>query len=171
MKMNLVKTMSFVALFAGLAMTPSAANASLALFTWTPDTTRPFPVNILSSSGTLEYNTVSGDITDFSFSIEYFGTDNRYDAFSGSYVLVDGDLALTGFSYDNDAFLGIPDVFWSPTGSPQPDEEVGDGLFGDWVPTVQTAPIPEPTTVFAGAILLLPLGVGAARSLRKNRNA
>ena len=171
MKTNLAKKMSVAALFAGLAMIPSVANATLEIFTWAPDNTRPLPKNILSSSGTLEYDTVSGDITDFSFSIQYFGTDNTYDAFSGSYLLVDGDLALTGLSYDSEAFLGIPDVFWSPTGSPQPDEEVGDGLFGDWVPTVQTAPIPEPTTMFAGAMLLLPLGLGAVRSLRKSRNA
>jgi hypothetical protein len=180
MKTNLVKTMSVAALFAGLAMIPSVANASLEIFTWAPDNTRPLPENFLGSSGTLEFNTVSGDITGFSFGIQYLGSDNTYDAFSGTYVLTDGDLALTGFSYDSDAFLGIPDVGWAPTHLPQPDEEVGGvgfvGLFGDWVYTStvsdsQAAPVPEPTTVFAGAMLLLPLGLGAVRSLRKNRNA
>jgi hypothetical protein len=33
------------------------------------------------------------------------------------------------------------------------------------------APVPEPATVVAGALLLLPLGVGAVRSLRKERVA
>ncbi len=32
-------------------------------------------------------------------------------------------------------------------------------------------PVPEPATVVAGALLLLPLGIGAARSLRKERVA
>jgi hypothetical protein len=31
------------------------------------------------------------------------------------------------------------------------------------------APIPEPTTIVAGALMLLPLGIGAMRSLRKDR--
>lgn len=33
------------------------------------------------------------------------------------------------------------------------------------------APVPEPTTIVAGALMLLPLGIGAVRSLRKDRNA
>jgi hypothetical protein len=31
------------------------------------------------------------------------------------------------------------------------------------------APVPEPTTILAGALMLLPLGIGAVRSLRKER--
>jgi hypothetical protein len=31
------------------------------------------------------------------------------------------------------------------------------------------APVPEPTTVLAGALMLLPLGIGAMRCLRKER--
>jgi len=31
------------------------------------------------------------------------------------------------------------------------------------------APVPEPTTIAAGALMLLPLGIGAVRSLRKDR--
>lgn len=31
------------------------------------------------------------------------------------------------------------------------------------------APVPEPTTIAAGALMLLPLGIGAIRSLRKDR--
>jgi len=179
MKMNLVKTMSVAALFAGLAMIPSAANASLEVFTWAPDTTRPLPENFLSSSGTLDYDTVNGDISDFSLTYSFLGTDDTYDAFSGTVVLGDGDLALTGHSSNSNGFLGIPYVLWIPTGSPQPDENSATALgtlFGDWVYTStvsdnQAAPVPEPTTMFAGAMLLLPLGLGAVRSLRKNRNA
>ena len=34
---------------------------------------------------------------------------------------------------------------------------------------VPTSSVPEPSTVFAGAALLVPFGIGAARSLWKNR--
>jgi hypothetical protein len=33
------------------------------------------------------------------------------------------------------------------------------------------APVPEPTTIVAGALMLLPLGIGAVRALRKDRTA
>jgi hypothetical protein len=152
----------------------------LEVFTWNPDTTLPLPVDIISSSGTLEYDTVTGNISDFSFTYDHLGTDNVYDSFSGTVVLGDGDLALTGFSYDSHHLFGIPDLNWVPTGQPQPDENSATPvftiatIFGDWVTTdsdSQAAPVPEPTTMFAGAMLLLPLGLGAVRSLRKNRNA
>jgi len=45
---------------------------------------------------------------------------------------------------------------------------VQDGLTAN-VPTL--APVPEPTTVVAGALMLLPFGIGALRSLRKDRIA
>ncbi len=183
MKMNHVKTMSVVALFAGLAMIPSAANASLEVFTWNPDTTFPLPVNFITTSGTLEYDTVTGDISDFSFTYDHLGTDNTfvddtYDIFGGTVVLGDGDLVLDGSSYNSHGFLGIPDLGWVPTGWSPPDENSAWGIgpvYGDWdytstVSDSQPAPVPEPTTVFAGAMLLLPLGLGAVRSLRKNRN-
>lgn len=34
---------------------------------------------------------------------------------------------------------------------------------------VPVAPVPEPSTVISGALLLLPLSVGAARAIFKNR--
>jgi hypothetical protein len=51
---------------------------------------------------------------------------------------------------------GAPSVSWSsasPNGTPVP------------VP----APVPEASTVMAGALMLLPFGIGAIRSLRKER--
>lgn len=32
-----------------------------------------------------------------------------------------------------------------------------------------TAPVPEPTTVMAGALMLLPLGIGGYRALRRKQ--
>ncbi|HTR40309.1 MAG TPA: hypothetical protein VMH87_01665 [Pseudomonadales bacterium] len=43
------------------------------------------------------------------------------------------------------------------------------GAFAAQGPT--TAPVPEANTMFAGALMLLPLGIGAIRALRKQRTA
>ena len=45
------------------------------------------------------------------------------------------------------------------------------GAILDNVSLNAVAPVPEPTTVLAGALMLLPFGVGAIRSLRKERAA
>ena len=46
-------------------------------------------------------------------------------------------------------------------------------LDGGTFPTLTPilAPVPEPSTVVAGALMLLPFGIGAIRSLRKDRTA
>ena len=59
--------------------------------------------------------------------------------------------------------------------------QLGAGTLGNYAgPTGATTtssasltltPIPEPSTVAAGALLLLPFGIGAIRSLRKDRTA
>lgn len=46
-------------------------------------------------------------------------------------------------------------------------DSVQDGLSAT---PAGLSPIPEPTTVLAGALMLLPLGIGAVRSLRKDRS-
>lgn len=45
------------------------------------------------------------------------------------------------------------------------------GLSNYWLGTSTPTSVPEPSTVVAGALLLLPLGVSAVRILRKNRTA
>lgn len=57
------------------------------------------------------------------------------------------------------------------------DMSTSSGLNGGWVqPQLveignrsQGGSVPEPSTVFAGALTLLPLGVGVMRITRKNR--
>jgi hypothetical protein len=59
-------------------------------------------------------------------------------------------------------------------GTSAPADEVGVGDLLDTHPGGSVsilAPVPEPTTVAAGALMLLPFGVGALRSLRKDRIA
>ncbi|MEY2429380.1 MAG: hypothetical protein QOJ40_2265 [Verrucomicrobiota bacterium] len=44
-------------------------------------------------------------------------------------------------------------------------------IDGDIAPTFDLAPVPEPTTMIAGALLLLPFGASTLRILRRNRTA
>ena len=45
---------------------------------------------------------------------------------------------------------------------------IQDNIAGN-APTL--GPVPEPSTIVAGALMLLPFGIGAIRSLRKDRTA
>lgn len=42
--------------------------------------------------------------------------------------------------------------------------------LGGYIDLVQMTAVPEPSTIIAGALLLLPFGAGAVRSIRKNRS-
>lgn len=55
-----------------------------------------------------------------------------------------------------------PDNFWTTTGQ--------YGISGWTAFNATTSSVPEPSTVVAGALLLLPLGVSALRILRKDRS-
>lgn len=77
----------------------------------------------------------------------------------------------------NSAFLGIT----APGGTFNPNatgnyafsleaDKAGSSI-GESDITVDVAAVPEPTTVIAGALLLLPFGASALRALRKNRAA
>jgi hypothetical protein len=57
------------------------------------------------------------------------------------------------------AFDGVPSVAWSATAS----QNGGSELIA--------VPVPEASTVMAGALMVLPLGIGAIRALRKERTA
>jgi hypothetical protein len=59
------------------------------------------------------------------------------------------------YRYDHSAGLDIPTVADYPT-----------PVFGA---NFQFTPVPEPTTMIAGALLLLPFGASTLRMLRKNR--
>jgi hypothetical protein len=142
-----------LAVVAGLA---SAAKAQV-VYDWDPNS-----ANRYATSGTLTIN--HGVITSFSFSD---GPDGTFHSFGPGVVnlLGDGDLQLLGVS------LGLPTVVWSlPVGAPAtgPKEDLAITSFaayGDWVPAV-----PEPTTMIAGALLLLPFFASALRFARRERN-
>jgi hypothetical protein len=78
-------------------------------------------------------------------------------------ILSDGDLV---FNYVT--FSGASGVYNLYTGTSSPNEQhVQDNgvLGGDWVP------VPEPTTIMSGMLLLLPFGASTLRIVRKNRAA
>ena len=73
-------------------------------------------------------------------------------------------------------------AFTSPYGPINGSGSLIDGTSGPWgdnpgsggtpVPVPNPpAPVPEASTIMAGALMLLPLGIGAVRSLRKERTA
>ena len=164
-------------MLAGLAMMPCVAQATLVTYDWTPDSS----VNGATSSGTLIYNTTGNDITSFSFTYGADTADTIFvDSFFGTFQLKDGDLALNGWSTDP----GFnPVIFWDSTFSPPPAENSAtpffdNTIYGDWVqaPAVNgqgngLGAVPEPTTILSGALLLLPLGMGVVRGIRKQRTA
>ena len=110
---------------------------------------------------------------------------NNYLAASG---LNDVSLPFTSFTIDPSSvtlgsagFVGNGTYTLDLTGSSTATSSGSPGsLFYGWYGNVggdlevdynYTAPVPEPSTIFAGALLLLPLGVGAVRSFRKQRIA
>jgi hypothetical protein len=155
------------------AMLTTAANASLTVYNWALDTDPSLTDNGADSSGTIELDSslslsepVSinpGDPSSFSFILG--GT--TFDTFNGTIlILSDGNLQLDGnatsTSSENLA-VWIPDALTGPhenqVGS------VGDPDYGDWVA------VPEPSTIIASTLLLLPFGASTLRLLRKNRTA
>jgi hypothetical protein len=172
------KTITSVAMLAGLAMAPCVAQATLVTYNWTPDSA----VNGVTSTGTLVYNTTGNDITSFSFTYGSDKTDTSFVAgwFFGTFQLKNGDLALNGFSTDQSY---NPVILWDSTFSPPPDENSATPLFcgtvfGDWVQAPGGSGqgngrgvVPEPKTILSGALLLLPLGMGVIRGMRKQRTA
>ena len=156
MKLKSIKWLGLgLALGAGLTV---AANASV-VYTWVPAFSVPPSV---SSSGTLTYDGTS--VTSFSFTDDSLGTDNT---FAGVVTIVGGDVVLLGASFGGTG----PGIGWAPTVfpflSPATLQAGTDNatFYGDWVP------VPEPTTMIAGALLLLPFGASTFRFVRKNRLA
>jgi len=112
----------------------------------------------------------SADILSFSFQENPPGAppDNAYSG-STFTVLSDGDLLLNGV-FSGTGLDAAASIYQSLTGSIAPslnENYVQDNgvLGGDWVA------VPEPTTVIAGVLLLLPFGASTVRVLRKNRMA
>jgi hypothetical protein len=96
----------------------------------------------------------------------------------GHEVLLDGKLN-SGGNGKGDMELLVPKalfgnlqyvVFYSEFGSgPIPGGTAAEGTFEEWA-AVTSAVVPEPTTIIAGALLLVPFGVSTLRQVRRNRS-
>jgi hypothetical protein len=152
---------------AGLALAmflTTTAKAQMAYY-WVP-----YSGNGVTTSGTLNVN-AAGQVTSLVF---YDGTYAIYTSFSalpptlggpangyGTQVLGDNDIVLTGVSL----LTGKDTLQWDPNGTPLPTTEQNTqdayNTQGDWVP------VPEPSTLISGAMLLLPFGASTLRILRR----
>lgn len=146
-----------------------AANAQLVTYDWVQASTT---LAGFTSSGTLTINTGTDAITGFSFT-ETGPTSGTVTTTGGltATVLPGGDAQLAGASF-NSALTFVLLFSATPgtgTTSDPTEQTVNDNttITGQWVSTA----VPEPTTVLAGALMLLPLGVGAFRAIRKDRIA
>jgi hypothetical protein len=85
--------------------------------------------------------------------------------------VVYGSFGQITFQWDQDAVAGpgtFLDVVVASSSFNYGSSVAGisDSTFGN---TPDLAPVPEPSTVVAGILMLLPFGIGAVRSLRKER--
>jgi hypothetical protein len=162
-----------LALAAGLT---SAVNATLITYDWEQATTT---LPGYTSSGTLVLNTSGDTVSSISFtennaSLLYTGTVLN---FTGTATILapgapHGDAQLNGFSMGTQTppIGGGPfGIFWVPNAATSsPTEQL---TFDNTIITGAWVPVPEPTTLMAGAMLLLPFGASTLRSLRKSRSA
>lgn len=160
-------TMKLKGFAVGLALASlltTVANASLTVYNWVPDAN-----NSDSSSGQLEYDPGTGSLSTFSFTLN----GDTYNIFLGTISgLSDYDLQLIGTSSSSYS-SSYPLVTWTSSDeiSSLDENEIvlsEDPDYGDWVPEVA---VPEPSTIIAGTLLLLPLGASTLRLLRKNHTA
>jgi len=101
-------------------------------------------------TGTPYYENLVYGVNEWSYNIEALNHDS-----SGNPHVEIGDSGGTGAIYDNPSYSDPldPSGTWTLEAVSEP------------------APVPEPTTLVAGALMLLPFGIGAIRSLRKERAA
>jgi hypothetical protein len=167
---KLKKAATLTVLTLVLAMTPAVVNASL-VYNWVGDTAQ----NGINSGGTLTVDTSGNSYSLVSLVFQYGTTVFSGSTFYGTISqLADGDLTLNGY-----AALSPSGLSWSVNNglpSAGADENAannangsGSVTYGDWVLQSNVAVVPEPATVISGILLLLPLGVSAARILRKSR--
>jgi hypothetical protein len=145
------KTIQFGAALVAAVFFSSAANASI-YYTWVPDAG-----NSVTSDGSFY---LTGDtISDFTFSVNGSAADT---SFSGSVTPVGIDAVLSGAS------SGGLDAGWAAGSSPEDvfSSTAGSGS-GTWVDGFPVSAVPEPSTILAGASVLLPFGASTLRILRR----
>jgi hypothetical protein len=66
------------------------------------------------------------------------------------------EINFIGYEYDSNGSLDLPTIGWAPP------------IFG---PNFEYTPVPEPTTIISGVLMLLPFGASTLRILRKRQAA
>jgi len=161
------KAIGFGAGLALAALLTTVANASL-VYNWV---NTPGPgVDPPAASGILTLT--DGTVSDLTFTL--YGITPPDNTFAGTaVVLPDQNLTLSGTTTGSGVDSGAIAVSWSPTvftalvgeNSAYYEDVTSFTIYGDWVP------VPEPTTIIAGALMLLPFGASAMRMLRKRQTA
>ena len=82
------------------------------------------------------------------------------------------DLSQAGtVNFSFSSFTGISDLLYVYTSATVASPNIANIIDSTTATGNIQAPVPEPSTIVAGALLLLPFGVGVVRSLRKDRTA
>jgi hypothetical protein len=173
---NMIRTIKHIGLGAAFAaLLVTTANAQVSYY-WVANSLSPGV-----TSGTGDYLQITGGttVTGYSFNDGATGTyTSANSTFSGILTFAgDGDPQLIGEFIPNGFPHGaigsvltwnIPDPHGIGTPATGPIENVatdGNASYGDW------APVPEPSTIIAGALLLMPFGATTLRRLRQNLRA
>jgi hypothetical protein len=177
-------------------LTTATAGSGDLVFGTPVSSTIPVSYDVVFDSSTSLYTylysftPISGDnIGQFTVNAKYVNSVlTTGTAISGSPYTLTGSITDSGTSLGNvswvwspytssEQFVGFTSLFGPTAGS----GSLNDDTTGPWgdnpgstgtpitVPTV--AAVPEASTVMAGVFMLLPLGIGAARSLRRERTA
>lgn len=168
------KAIGFGAGLALAALLTTVANASV-VYIWVntpgPGEDPPPASGILTLTGG-----TGGIVGDLAFTL--YGITPPDNTFNGTaMVLPDQNLTLSGTTTGSGVDSGAIAVMWHPTvftalvGENSAFYEYNNlnyTIYGDWVPE---AAVPEPTTIIAGASMLLPFGASALRMLRKRQTA
>jgi len=168
-----MKSRTIKCLGMGLAVAASlatAAKADLIIdYTWVQASTT---LAGYTSSGTFQYDVTVPALSTISFTeVPPSGPSGTVALYTGSETILPpggttGDLQLNGSSINLSPLFV---VVWAPNGATSGASEqlVADNttITGAWVP------VPEPTTMIAGALLLLPFGASTLRFARKSKAA
>lgn len=119
--------------------------------------------SVIASSATINSGPLSNPVSGYQFAIVKYGGGNN----GGGYVLY----------YLNDESVELPQQSYSLWWNGVSSNSYGISDYTLFNVTTNGngngngTPVPEASTVMAGALMLLPLGIGAIRALRKERSA
>ena len=89
------------------------------------------------------------------------------DGNDGTYIFNLGSTGVNPLDWNGTEEIEIEDLFTNNNGMYKGGGDISH--FDIYGGTATATPVPEASTVVAGALMLLPLGVGAIRALRKER--